>query len=408
MLSSGESEVISPQARQALTPTWVVFGLAMGPAVALGLARFAYGLLLPAMRADLGWNFTEAGAMNTANAIGYLLGAAVTAPLSGRMENRRLFAVSLLWSVVTIAASGLTGGYSLLLALRFAAGFTGALAFISGAALTSAAATGGSDTRAPTLLGIYFSGGGIGIIASAVTIPRLLETMGWRAAWLALGGLGVAAAAFACSALRRSPEPSRAAPDATGGGWSPRFMGRYLLAYSLFGAGYFGYATFIIAYLRATEGFSGVAISVFWSILGLASVAAVFFWGPILARLKGGRGAATPITVVMIGAAMPLLWREPAGAYLSAILFGGSFLSVVAAMMAFVRRTAKPHAWTAAIATLTVAFGLGQCVGPLLSGALSDGPNGLRSGLWLAVGLLAAGSIIALLQGEPARVAAEG
>ena len=35
------------------TSLWIVAGLAMGPAIALGLARFAYALLLPAMRADL-------------------------------------------------------------------------------------------------------------------------------------------------------------------------------------------------------------------------------------------------------------------------------------------------------------------------------------------------------------------
>jgi hypothetical protein len=34
-------------------PLWVPLGLAIGPLVALGLARFAYALLLPAMRADL-------------------------------------------------------------------------------------------------------------------------------------------------------------------------------------------------------------------------------------------------------------------------------------------------------------------------------------------------------------------
>ena len=57
---------------------------------------------------------------------------------------------------------------------------------------------------------------------------------------------------------------------------------------------------------------------------------------------------------------------------LSAILFGGSFLSVVVAVTAFARKAAKPHAWTAVIAVFTVAFGLGQCIGPILSGALSD------------------------------------
>ena len=41
--------------------------LSLGTASALGFARFAYGLLLPAMRDDLHWSLAEAGAMNTAN-----------------------------------------------------------------------------------------------------------------------------------------------------------------------------------------------------------------------------------------------------------------------------------------------------------------------------------------------------
>jgi predicted MFS family arabinose efflux permease len=97
---------------------WVVVGLAMGPAVALGLARFAYALLLPAMRADLGWDFAEAGAMNTANAAGYLAGALVTAHIARWVGDRLLFAVSLLLTAITVAASGLTADFSMLLALR--------------------------------------------------------------------------------------------------------------------------------------------------------------------------------------------------------------------------------------------------------------------------------------------------
>src|ERR1700750_3333276 len=44
-------------------------------AVSLGLARFSYALLLPPMRAELHWSYFVAGAMNTANAAGYLAGA---------------------------------------------------------------------------------------------------------------------------------------------------------------------------------------------------------------------------------------------------------------------------------------------------------------------------------------------
>jgi hypothetical protein len=45
--------------------------------------------------------------------------------------------------------------------LRVVSGFTGALAFVSGAGLTSAAAMDGSKSPAPILSGLYFSGAGI-------------------------------------------------------------------------------------------------------------------------------------------------------------------------------------------------------------------------------------------------------
>jgi predicted MFS family arabinose efflux permease len=385
-----------------LTPAWVIVGLAMGPAVALGLGRFAYALLLPPMRAALGWNFAQAGALNTANAAGYLIGAMVAAPLGRRMGDKEVFAASLVLAALAVGASGLTADYIALLALRVAAGFTGALGFICGAGLASAAAMGGSKHRAPTLLGIYFAGAGMGVTASALAVPPLLGTVGWRGGWLVLGALALAATAFGWLAVRRAPEPSYASADNARAGWSPRFMTCTLVAYGLFGAGYIAYATFIIAYLRGAEGFTSGDVTRFWSIFGLSSIAAAFAWGRVLGRLRGGWGLAATLGVLTVGTAAPLVWRTPAGAYLSAILFGGSFLAVLAAVASFARRAFKPPAVTGAIGTLTVVFGIGQCIGPVLSGALADGPSGLKAGLWLSVCILAVGALVAAFQSEPA------
>lgn len=398
---AGAALAKGPRTEQVLTPLWVVFGLAMGPVVALGLSRFAYALLLPQMRSDLGWSFADAGALNTANAVGYLAGALVAAHVGRRFGDKSVFVFGLLLTALATGASGLSADFKVLLVLRLMAGFTGAVAFVSGAGLTSAAAAGGSASRAPTLLGVYFSGAGIGVTASALAVPPLVAMMGWRVGWLMLGGLALAATLYGWLVLRRTPEPSYRAHSA-GGGWSLRFMTCKLVAYCLFGAGYIAYATFIVAYLRSSEGFDTPSITAFWSLLGVSAVVAAFAWGPILGRLKGGQGAAATISIVAIGAALPLLWPTPTGAYLSAILFGGSFLAVITAVTSFARRAAKPHAWTAAIGALTIAFGIGQCIGPVLSGALSDGPNGIRSGLWLSVGILIAAAITAAFQAEPA------
>src|SRR3954468_19459405 len=64
--------------------------LSLGAAVSLGVTRFAYALLLPPMRSDLHWSYTLAGAMNTVNALGYLLGALITPRLMHRYGPSRV------------------------------------------------------------------------------------------------------------------------------------------------------------------------------------------------------------------------------------------------------------------------------------------------------------------------------
>ena len=51
-------------------PWLVLLGLALGVCVTNGFARFAYGLILPAMKSSQGWSYAEAGWLNTANALG--------------------------------------------------------------------------------------------------------------------------------------------------------------------------------------------------------------------------------------------------------------------------------------------------------------------------------------------------
>jgi predicted MFS family arabinose efflux permease len=86
---------------------------------------------------------------------------------------------------------------------------------------------------------------------------------------------------------------------------------------------------------------------------------------------------------------------------LSAVLFGGSFLIVPTSVTTFVRKAAAPEAWTGVIAALTVGFAIGQCIGPWLSGVVSDASYGVAGGLLLSAAVLAAAALVALLQGEP-------
>jgi predicted MFS family arabinose efflux permease len=177
-----------------------------------------------------------------------------------------------------------------------------------------------------------------------------------------------------------------------------------LISYVLFGAGYIAYTTFIVAYLHSQLGFASADVTLFWACVGIVSTGAGLAWGPLLARVSGGRGIAAANAMVMLGAALPVVVATQAGAYVSAVLFGGSFLIVPTSVTTFVRKAAAPQAWTGVIAALTVGFAIGQCVGPWLSGVVSDTSYGVAGGLLLSAAVLAGAALVALLQGEPREV----
>ena len=163
--------------------------LALGTASALGLARFAYGLLVPAMRAELGWSLAQAGPLTTANGLGYLLGAAATAPVARRLGVTTTFRPGMVLTTVALAATAVTSSYPSLLLARAAAGVAGAFVFIAGGVLASRAA---ARMRSAVPLTIYFAGAGLGIAVSGVVLPPLLghDPGRWPLAW---GGLAAAA-----------------------------------------------------------------------------------------------------------------------------------------------------------------------------------------------------------------------
>lgn len=369
-----------------------VVGLALGPAVALGFARFAYGLVLPAMRDDLDWSFAQAGAINTANAVGYLVGAIVAAGISRRRGPRAAFRDGLLVTGVAVLACMSTGALGAQMALRFLAGVSGAVVFIVGAALASGLARG---DRGPMVIGVYLGGAATGVVVSGLVVPLMLEEH-WQLAWMALGGLSIAACGAALSAAARAPVPADP-PTLDAPGWRAGPIVPAMVSYGLFGAGYIAYATFIVAYLRE-QGAETAEVAAFWVVLGATSLASVFTWGGVLTRMRSGRGLALTIGVTAAGAGLPLLSESSAMSFASAALFGCAFLAVPTAATAFGRSAHPQHHWTAAIAALTIAFAFGQCLGPVVAGVLSDGEAGIRSGLVLSVAILVAGALVALVQ----------
>jgi predicted MFS family arabinose efflux permease len=389
---------MSPNPRRR--ETLVALGLAAGPVVALGFTRFAYALLLPAMRGDLHWTYAQAGGLNTANAAGYVIGAGTAVLWARRLGDRAAFAGALVVSALALLLTATTAGYPVLSLLRFVGGLATAVSFVLGSALAARVGTGGGQRRAALLVALYMTGVGIGVVLSGLLVPAALAVAGdagWRAGWLLLGVVAVLAVGPALLAVRRVP----AVAARTGAGLPRADLARLAPTfawYVLFGAGYVSYMTFVIALLR-DQGLGTAGVATFFVVLGLASaVATLTVWGRVIGRLPGGRAPALVSVLVLVGV-LPVLLL-PAGlpaALVSAAVFGSSFMAGPTAATVLARRALPAGGWTAGIALLTVAFSVGQAVGPLVSGALSDS-GGVAVGLWLSVGLLAAAGLVALRQ----------
>jgi len=383
----------------------LAMALSLGAAVSLGITRFAYGLLLPPMRDDLGWSFTLAGGMNTANALGYLLGALVTPLLLRHLTPARLMLVGSALATVFMLASGFFVDAWPLLLQRLLAGVASAFVFITGGLL--AARLGARDPqRSGLLLGLYYGGTGLGIVASALLVPPVLQAAssvphGWAWAWWMLAllcGMATVGLVWPARVLgRHAPPPPPAAAGAVPRVFRWRDFRPALLGYACFGIGYIGYMTFVIALLRE-QGRSPLTITVFYALLGLAVMASSRLWAGLLDRHRDGQPLARLNALLGLACVLPALTTWVPLAFVSGLLFGGVFLSVVASTTALVRHNLPPAQWAAGISAFTTVFAAGQIVGPTVVGLIADGPGGLALGLGVSAVVLWVGALLALRQ----------
>lgn len=382
--------------------------LALASAVSLGLARFSYGLLLPAMRADLGWSYFLAGAMNTANAAGYLLGALLMPRLLARFDARRL----LLWggysAALLLAAHALTRSDALLLLLRCLTGVASAASFVCGGLLAARLASQQADPALRThsaglVLGIYYGGVGLGVIASALLVPAFMAgaqaAPDWPTAWVAVAGCAALFTRLTARGTRALSAPPTVATPRTAVTWAP--MGWALAGYLMFGLGYIGYMTFVVTLLRE-QGQSTAQIIGFYSLLGAGVVASSWLWAGLLQQHRDGRALMLLNGLLALATLLPVLSRQPLVVLASGVLFGAVFLSVVAATTAFVRHNHAPAAWASGITAFTIVFAAGQIIGPSVTGWVADaaggGTLGLTRGLAISAAVLALGSVLSSRQ----------
>ncbi len=416
MPSSSPHSSLSPPAHDsAARGLALALALSLAAVVSLGITRFSYGLLLPPMREDLGWSYSLAGLMNTANALGYLVGALSTPYWIRRRGAGALLLWSTAWASLCMVAGGLLTDPSVLLLQRLLAGMFSAWIFSTGGLLAARL-----SLRWPghsgLLLGLYYGGAGSGIVLSALSVPAALHwghsaEHPWMSAWWLLGGwacVGTGVLVLTLRALQRhgvntaaepvrASAPTPAAAPATLGAVPWRAFTPALLGYTLFGVGYIGYMTFVIALLRS-QGHGTATITVFYSLLGVAVVASSRLWAGLLDRHRDGQPLARLNALLGCATVLPALTSALPMLVLSGVLFGAVFLSVVASTTALVRHNLPQAQWASGISGFTIVFALGQIVGPTVVGWIADGPGGLARGLVFSAVALWLGALLAWRQ----------
>jgi MFS family permease len=391
-------------------PFLTAVSLALGSAIALGLGRFSYGLLLPFMREDLQWSYLLAGAMNTANAIGYLVGALSSPFLMKKVSVNRFFVWSCLWTGFFLFFSGFTDQAVFLFLIRIFAGITSAWIFVAGGVLVSQLATLHAQ-RSGLLLGIFYGGPGLGIVFSSLIVP-IVNGLGvqhhlnhvWQFSWYALGISCLALTIFLVKPVYSIPSIP---PKSAGHSGTP--MSKYwpiLAAYFMFGMGYIGYMTFVVALLKQM-GLDSITLNIFYAMLGFAVMASSRLWAKMLDFFRGGQSLSILNSLLGFACLIPAvlaIYRAQMSEiaiiaiFFSGLLFGSVFLSAVASTTAFVKHNMPQSDWVGGITAFTSIFAAGQIIGPTIVGWISDGQGGLAQGLMISGATLILGGLIAARQ----------
>lgn len=380
---------------------------------ALGLGRFALGMLLPSMGATLDLSYAQMGFIGTGNFIGYFVAVFLTRYAVAHFGSRPVICMALLVLGLSMILIGEADGFMQVMLLYCV---TGAASGFANVPMVSLVTHWFPPEQRGRAAGIMSIGSGLGIMFSAVVIPLVNDRMGpegWRTSWLIFGVIGLALAAACLVLLRehsqtypKTPTPAKAAaasaakpaPTAKAGRWLVPHLGS---AYFMFGFTYSIYVTFIVTTLVQERGYTEAVASDFWFWVGVLSM----FSGPVFGAVSDwlGRRAGLCLVFALQGLAYVLV----AGAfpsfalYLSIGFFGICAWSIPSIMAAAVGDYVGPQQAVKVFGSVTLIFSLGQIMGPALAGVLAEESGGFASSYWLAAAMAGTAVLISAALRKP-------
>ncbi|MGB9080715.1 MAG: YbfB/YjiJ family MFS transporter [Desulfuromonadaceae bacterium] len=403
-----------PQATSSLHYGWVIVAVGFLILFAcIGLARYAYTMLLPSMQEGLGLPYDRMGFIGTGNFCGYLLAVVLSPGLIRRFRPRRVITGGL--SLITLSLFGVSTshGFFTPLALYFLVGMGTGFANIPTMALISYWFR--SDQRG-TAAGLMIGGNGAAIVLAGVLVPFLNRSFGvdgWRMGWLLLAIIALIVTILAAWLVRNHPadmglKPLGRAVPTSSSQLIPRerkgdgaLLVRLGLLYLAFGATFMVFGTFIVTTMVREYGFSEAKAGMYWSWAGFFSLFSGVLFGMLSDRIGRRHGLAL-VFAVQSGAYL-LAGLKPGGIGLmiAIVLYGSALFAVPAIMAAAVGDYLGMSRAATAFSTITIFFAAGQTVGPALAGVIGKATGSFTGAYLLAALITAAAMIFALFLPRP-------
>src|SRR5437868_2562268 len=328
--------------------------------VGIGLARFGYTPLIPALIAA-GWFRPSAAVyLGAANLAGYLAGALGARWIAAQAGAATALRSAMLLTAASLFACAFPLGFDWFFVWRFISGGTGGVLMALAAPVVMPIIP--ADRRG-LAGGAIFTGVGLGIAASGTLVPGLIE-WGLAETWFGLGALSLALTALAWNSWPAAVPSTPAVPQKKlPAGSAPALRALYV-EYALNAVGLVPHMLFLVDFVARGLGRGLHSGAVYWIVFGAGAVI-----GPIVGGYAGDRlGFRTALRFAFIiqalCVALPLIAMGTLAMALSSFIVGAFVPGIVAITIGRTRALIPydPAAAAAAWSFCSTAFAIGQAV----------------------------------------------
>ena len=395
-------------------------------AVVMGFGRFLFTATLPDIMTQLSLSTVIAGWLASVNYSGYFIGALIAMFVPQRLTWQMLIA----WTAVSIVTTMLLVVPNLSLniwyVIRLLSGIASGVAMILSSSLVIQSF---SDERRSVLSALHYAGIGVGISASAVLTWWLLK-LGYHfdIIWLVAGIISLPllwllyairpkniSSSKVCklptSQLKYSKQSAaelnhsnqrisiqqtylnfkRSLYEAAAG--HTKAIALLSASYVLAGFGYITSATFlpVMATQRlTTQSYAGLLI---WLVVGIFAMLSNPIWGALAKRIGETKTLMGLTLLQAFGMCLPIWFDGAIGLYGNAVILGLTFVGMVSMTLNLIKNI--NHAYSNLLIGLaTLAYAIGQFMGPLVTVALAGKHDNFNAGLLVAASGLLIGLVL--------------